>query len=160
MYVCVPAKSLQPCLTLCDSVVCSLPGSPVHGILQARILEWVARSLLQGIFLTQGSNLLHWFAGSLPLTTWETLALFPNRNYKVINHITFQLSQTYKSHTVWNALQITVDNLNLILSSLTGWWIWRAEEAEEKCQTMLDGFVVMELTGNHNVDVYLVFFCR
>ena len=35
------AKSLQSCLTLCDPVNCSLPGS-VHGILQARILDWVA----------------------------------------------------------------------------------------------------------------------
>jgi len=30
---------------------CSPPGSSVHGILQARILEWVANALLQGIFL-------------------------------------------------------------------------------------------------------------
>ena len=47
---------------------CSLPGSSVHGILQARILEWV----LQGFFQTQGSNLnilslLHWQVVSLPL---------------------------------------------------------------------------------------------
>ena len=39
--LCVGAKSLQSCLTLCDPVDCSLPGSSVHGILQARILEWV-----------------------------------------------------------------------------------------------------------------------
>ena len=32
----------QLCLTFCDSVDCSLPGSFVHVILQARILEWVA----------------------------------------------------------------------------------------------------------------------
>ena len=32
----------QSCLTLCDAMDCSLPGSPVHGIFQARILEWVA----------------------------------------------------------------------------------------------------------------------
>ena len=32
----------QLCLTLCDSMNCSPPGSSVHGILQARILEWVA----------------------------------------------------------------------------------------------------------------------
>ena len=40
---------------------CSPPGLSVHGILQARILEWVAHSLLQRNFLTQGSNpgLLH-----------------------------------------------------------------------------------------------------
>ena len=36
------AKSLQSCSTLCDPIDCSPPGSCVHGILQARILEWVA----------------------------------------------------------------------------------------------------------------------
>ena len=41
---------------------------------QARILEWVCHAFLQRIFLTQGSNalcILHWQAGSLPLTIWE-----------------------------------------------------------------------------------------
>ena len=32
----------QSCLTLCDVMDCSLPHSPVYGILQARILSWVA----------------------------------------------------------------------------------------------------------------------
>ena len=34
--------------TLCDPMGCSWPGSPVHGILQARILEWVAMSSSRG----------------------------------------------------------------------------------------------------------------
>ena len=38
------AKSLQLCLTLCDPIVVSPPGSPIPGILQARTLEWVAIS--------------------------------------------------------------------------------------------------------------------
>ena len=38
------AKSLQSCLTLCDPIDGSPPGSPVPGILQARIVEWVAIS--------------------------------------------------------------------------------------------------------------------
>ena len=38
------AKSLQSCPTLCDPMDCSLPGLSVHGILQARTLEWVAIS--------------------------------------------------------------------------------------------------------------------
>ena len=38
------AKSLQSCPTLCDPIDCSLPGSPVPGILQATTLEWVAIS--------------------------------------------------------------------------------------------------------------------
>ena len=32
----------QSCLTLCNPMDCSWPGSPVHGVLQARMLEWVA----------------------------------------------------------------------------------------------------------------------
>ena len=38
----------QSCLTLCDSIDCSLPGFSVHGILQARILEWVASPSSRG----------------------------------------------------------------------------------------------------------------
>ena len=37
--ICVHAKSLQSCLTLCNPMDCRLPSSSVHGILQARILE-------------------------------------------------------------------------------------------------------------------------
>ena len=40
----VDAKSLRLCLTLCDPIDGSPPGSPIPGILQARILEWVAIS--------------------------------------------------------------------------------------------------------------------
>ena len=42
------AKLLQLCPTLCDSMDCSPPGSSVHGILQARRLEWVAMPSSRG----------------------------------------------------------------------------------------------------------------
>ena len=42
------AKSLQLCPTLCDPIDSSPPGSPIRGILQARILEWVAMSSSRG----------------------------------------------------------------------------------------------------------------
>ena len=45
---CMPAKSLQSCLTLGNPMDCSPPGSSVHGILQARILEWVAMPSSRG----------------------------------------------------------------------------------------------------------------
>ena len=45
-YVCVLA--IQSCLTLCEPVDYSLLGSSVHGILQARILEWVAIPFSRG----------------------------------------------------------------------------------------------------------------
>ena len=71
-WLCMLAKSLQWCLPLWDTIDCSLPGSSVHEILQARILESVAmsssRRILQGIFPTQRANpcllyLLHWQVG-------------------------------------------------------------------------------------------------
>ena len=57
----VRAKSLQSCLTLCDPVDCSLPGSSVHGNCPGKNTGVGCHALLQGIFLTQGSNpgLLH-----------------------------------------------------------------------------------------------------
>ena len=47
-YTCLCARSLQLCPALCDPVDHSLPGSSVHGILQARILEWVAMPSSRG----------------------------------------------------------------------------------------------------------------
>ena len=47
-FVCMCAKSLQLCLTLCNPMDCSPLNSSVHGILQARILEWVAMPSSRG----------------------------------------------------------------------------------------------------------------
>ena len=47
-HACMCAKLLQSCLTLCDPMDCYPPGSSVHGILQARILEWVAMPFSRG----------------------------------------------------------------------------------------------------------------
>ena len=61
----------QSCLTLCEPMDCSLPGSPVHGILQARTLEWVA------IFSSRGSSPprdwtgVSWIVGRF-FTVWIT----------------------------------------------------------------------------------------
>ena len=64
-YVC--AKLLQSCLALCNPMDCSPLCSAVHGILQARILEWIVIwiVIVMGIFPIQGLNpqllyLLHW----------------------------------------------------------------------------------------------------
>ena len=51
------AKSLQSCLTLCDPIDSSPPGSPVPGILQARTLNWVAISFSISLYI---SNICHY----------------------------------------------------------------------------------------------------
>ena len=48
IYTSVKVKSLQLCPTLCDPMGCSPPGSSVHGIFQAGVLEWVAISFSRG----------------------------------------------------------------------------------------------------------------
>ena len=48
MSAAAAAKSLQSCLTLCDPIDGSPLGSSVPGILQARVLEWVAISFSRG----------------------------------------------------------------------------------------------------------------
>ena len=68
---------------------CSLPGSSVHGILLARILVRACHSLLQGIFLTQGSNphilcLLHCRQILYPLWHWGSPKV-----HKVPSHFSF-----------------------------------------------------------------------
>ena len=48
IYVCLCAKSIQSCTTLCNPMDCSLPGPSLHGILQARMLEWVTMPSSRG----------------------------------------------------------------------------------------------------------------
>ena len=64
------AKSLQSCLTLCDPIDGSPPGSSVPGILQARILEWVAIS-----FSLSGHYLSVYLADSKALVSSKHLTL-------------------------------------------------------------------------------------
>ena len=54
LLLCMKVKNesevAQSCQTVCDPMGCSLPGSSVHGILQARVLEWIAISSSRGCF--------------------------------------------------------------------------------------------------------------
>ena len=63
------AKSLQLCLTLCDPIDRSPPGSPVPGILQARTLEWVAISFNAWNWKVKGKSLSHVWLLATPWTT-------------------------------------------------------------------------------------------
>ena len=58
------AKSLQSCLTLCDPIDGSPPGSSIHEILQARVLEWVAISFSKTIQVWPKLNPLWLYSGS------------------------------------------------------------------------------------------------
>ena len=71
----------QSCLTLCDPVDCSLPGSSVHWILQARILEWVAISYSRRSSSPRNQTWVSCIAGSF-FIIWVT-----REAYLYIKHI-------------------------------------------------------------------------
>ena len=72
-------KVTQLCPTVCKPMDCSLPVSSVHGILQARRLEWVAMSSSRGYFRSRdwicgSSCLLHWFSSVHSLSRVQLFA--------------------------------------------------------------------------------------
>ena len=90
----------QSCPTLCDPMECNLPGSSVDGILQARILEWVAISFSRDI-PNPGikPHLLHWQVDSVPLSHQVT-PLWP----KI--YVTFSiLTSKENDRTEYNAIR-------------------------------------------------------
>jgi len=83
----------QSCLTLSDPMDCSLPGSSVHGIFHARVLEWVAIALIQQLdsgYLSEGNK---------------------NTNLKRYQHPHVHCSIIYNSHDMENNL-ITHQQMN------------------------------------------------
>ena len=74
MCVCVHVCP-QPCPTLCEPLICSPPGFFVHGILQARILEWVAIPFSKGSSRPRDRTCVSWIGRQVPYhwVTWEAL---------------------------------------------------------------------------------------
>ena len=72
MWLCVWAcMHAQSCPALCDPMDCSWPGSSVHGILQARILEWVAMQSSKGSSWPRDGTQVFCIAGGF-FTSWAT----------------------------------------------------------------------------------------
>ena len=69
--VCVCVLVAQSCLTLCKPMDCSPPGSSIYGILQARILEWVAIPFSRGSSWTRDQTWVSCTAGRF-FTIWAT----------------------------------------------------------------------------------------
>ena len=102
VYAAAAAKSLQSCLTLCDPIEGSPPGSPDPGILQARTLEWVAISF---------SNAWKWKVKVKSLSRFRLLATPWNAAHQAPQSMVFSRQEYWPewdaiafSIYVWNAL--------------------------------------------------------
>ena len=107
-YHCVCAKSLQPCLTLCDAMDCSPPDSSVHGNLQARILGWIAMPSSRGSSQTRDRTGVSWsptLKGRFFTTSTTCSQLFKIINelfYIIFSGPVFSVSDFYLHYTHLN----------------------------------------------------------
>ena len=93
-YMCQWSEIAQSCLTLCDPMDCSLPGSSVHGIFQAMVLEWVAISFSRGSSRPRDRTQVFRIAGRR-FTVW---AMKESQNYPRKDGILFcHLPSTYSA---------------------------------------------------------------
>ena len=100
---------------LCNSMNCSLPGSSVHGILQARILDWVAMPSSRGSSQLRDQTwisyiYLHWQVGSLPLVP-------PGKSLKSTYFQLYHLYRQLCSQFLWFPLYL----LGWILQTTFSW---------------------------------------
>ena len=103
------AKSLQSCLTLCDPIDGSPPGSPVPGILQARTLEWVAISF---------SNAWKWKVKVKPLSHVRLLAIPWTAAYQALPSMGFS-RQEY-----WSGVPLPPPFALLFAMKWWDWMLW------------------------------------
>ena len=75
----------QSCLTLCDPMDCSLPGSSIHGIFQARVLEGVAISFSRRSSQPRGWTQVSCIVGR-HFTIWATREVTHNKNKYGVNN--------------------------------------------------------------------------
>ena len=73
----------QLCLTFCDPMNCRQPGSSVHGILQARILEWVAMPSSRGFSQSRDQTCISCITGRF----FTTEPSFSFNSIKIIKHL-------------------------------------------------------------------------
>ena len=84
----------QSCLTLCDPVDCRLPGFSIHGILQARLLEWVTISFSRGSSRPRDQTQVSHIEGRR-FNLWATRES-PYDKKASLNGSTFQISNDSK----------------------------------------------------------------
>ena len=113
------AKSLQSCPTLCDPTDGSPPGSSVPGILQARILEWVAISFSQGNIF---HGILTQWVRRLPTTVFILFFFFGISWGYIINfekHLKLKIILTHQSWPHYTPICRPQSTINQVFSFTT-----------------------------------------
>ena len=127
----------QLCPTLCDPMDCSPPGSSVHGILQARIWEWVAISFSRGSSQARDQTQVSHTEGRF-FTDWATR----ETQISCIN-IKKKKKLWSKEYVLCNSTYIKFKNRGL------AWWEWgwgRMEEDMKETSKVIEMFCILIYT--------------
>ena len=136
----VNALVTQPCPTLYDPMDCSLPDSSVHGIFQARILEWVTIPFSRGSFQPRDRTQISCIAGRF-FTIWATREVLsftysqqiPNSAQHIIN---FTEKQKYVELYKWKSGKDSPGRLEVCsLSASSNGWLNSRRPREEPARS-------------------------
>ena len=116
---------VQSCLTLYDPMDCSLPGSSVHGSLQARILEWVVIPFSRGSSQPRDWTWVFCITGRFftLLNTGEAPTAYNNLQWNIIYKSTETLTEYWYWHNTANHLYFKLKKVkkSLVFRSLKVW---------------------------------------
>ena len=102
--MCCAVLLAQSCLTLCNPVDCSLPGASVPGILQGRILEWVAVSFSRGSSWPRDWTCISCISGRF-FTSWANSQAHFIHSSVCILYIAVYICQSFNSSRPWAFLR-------------------------------------------------------
>ena len=131
----------QLCPTLCNPVDCSLPGSSIHGILQARILEWVAISFSRGSSQPRDQTQVSCIAGR-HFTLWATREA---QEWATLPTLSFTSNWNEAECSLVSLSLLILDRKNpqqLVPHDLYGhelWGCYLKRKLEAPCRTCLEG---------------------
>ena len=119
----IESEVAQSCLTLCDPVDCSLSGSSVHGILQARILGWVAISFSKGSSRPRDWTLVSGTADRLYLLSHQGSPLSGEYMAETEEELKSLLMKV-KEESEKAGLKLNIQKTKIMASGpITSWWI-------------------------------------
>ena len=112
----VKERVFQSCPTLCDPKDCSLPGSSVHAILQAKILEWIVIPFSRGSSWPRDQTQVSWIAGRF-FAIWATReAHNSQKKYNLCHNPNIQIKKTTYPYNNFDLYSFSYILCNLFLS--------------------------------------------
>ena len=130
----------QSCVTLCDPVDCSLPSSPIHGILQARILEWVAISFSRGSSLPRDRTRVS-YTGGRRFNFWASREAqdLIKYSYKMIDRLYKICIANFRETVVLFVLSsFSINNLCFAIFCRNFCYLMRRHSATLSCHQMVE----------------------